>query len=151
MKMKRIPRGLIGHPKAYEAWVWRKENPGKTSYDLGRAVGSRPREGWRLDKAIKKLVTDPDDIVTIHPKIRISEPLMVGIYNYLFNLQHKYGVPTLTTLAEMSEELGSPRETISTRLRCLKERGVIEYNGTRKGIELERVDYPLHIVQQTQL
>jgi len=144
--MKRIPRALIGFPKVYEAWTWKRENPGRTAYDLGRAVCGRGAEGWRLNKVMEERGVDPDDVVAIHPLINVSEIVKIKLYTYLFDLQHKYGVPTLTTLAEMSEALGSPRETISSRLRDLRKKGVIHYNGTWRGIELERVDYPLHTV-----
>jgi len=53
--MKRIPKALVGKPRLCKAWLWKKENPSASSYEMGKHASYRPQDGWRIEKEFEKL------------------------------------------------------------------------------------------------
>lgn len=144
--MKRVPRALAGKPRLCEAWIWKKKNPKATPYEMGKAVSYRATDGWRIQKKFKELDIDPDDILIVHPNLKLTEKSAIILYNLVLEFEFKFGLPIMTTSADLSEKTGFSKNAICANMRKLKTRGIVNYYGSQVGMLLEEVDYPLHAV-----
>ena len=144
--MKRIPKALVGKPRLCKAWLWKKENPSASSYEMGKHASYRPQDGWRIEKEFEKLDVNEENIALVHPNLTLNDKSAILIYNSLLEMDYKYGLPFLITSKELSERLSISQSSVYTNMKKLFENGVVNYSGTPSGMIIEIIDYPLHAV-----
>jgi len=129
-----VPSVLVGKPKLYAGWLYLRENPDARPSQLGRGASTRSSEGSLICKQLAKLKPNMHDTLMVPDGVDIRERSVIKTFNAVHCFCSRTGLPVKFTTRELSAITGHHKITIVHALATLKERGIIEYEGSRTGV-----------------